>query len=731
MNLGHVPVQLRTGATIRLDTRRYIVGPPGDQVRVFTDKESGTEKALANTAILHMMRSGRITTDAAFRALPPVVQDNLQVDWGAFSDVERLSAERKYPFVKAIDDLPAPFRDRRKHVLPAIERVIAEATDDLRPPREVTFRRAREWYLRWLVAGRDIRALVDTHRKKGNRTPRLAEWHKQEIMNGIDEVYRNEIAGSKADAREAAARHILLRADRDGLALPSLGAKEVIGKHLVSRMINKMEVYDLTVARHGKRQADFLMKAVRKGPACSMPLEEAEVDHTRLDLIVVDKNGLVLGRPWLTVIIDRWSRMILGLSLSFTPPSWVSVMEALRVAVQPKDGLLAKISSAAGRDVTFRFPWPCYGPMTRLFCDNGAEFRSRSMRQTERALNMQIVDLPRAAGWLKGRVERWFRSHNQGVIHKLPGTTKSNPRDRGTYNSEKHAVLTLEDANWIIAKWIVDVYHTTIHSEIGETPLDRWTRGILEVGERPAPPEELLVPLTGLVIDRHLRSPGIEFEGLRWNSNAFSGLRNRLAGNSAVTVRIDPQDLRTAYILDPTALDAKAKWVEGYLQADEEVAKLTLYQYRVLKKARQNSDDECFDPKKALARAKSSQEIIDLIDERSPRKKLPKKAVRFLTDGRNPSEHLRGEHLSPDESERKLDSYDPDRTLMSSPPDERGPYRDRTPAVETPPSRAILDSPEVDLAAFSASADAELEPKRVVTPDQSPQILVVKRRSLD
>lgn len=47
------------------------------------------------------------------------------------------------------------------------------------------------------------------------------------------------------------------------------------------------------------------------------------MDHTRADFfVVVDVGGLrMLGRPWLTVLIDVHSRCVVGWVLSFEPPS--------------------------------------------------------------------------------------------------------------------------------------------------------------------------------------------------------------------------------------------------------------------------------------------------------------------------------------------------------------------------------------------------------------------------
>lgn len=731
MNLAHVPVRIRTGDTIRIDTRRCLVGPPRDEGRVFTDKASGTERLLTHHAILHMIRAGRITTDAAYRALDPNVLANLQVDWGAFSDIEQESALCKHPFVKAVDGLPLPQRDRGKEIRKLIDGIMKDPKHAHRLPKPPSVRRVRTWYRRWLVAGRDIRALVDNHRKKGNRTPKLKPWQKEKIADAINETYRNAIAGSKADAQRLAEDRIRIGAEDEGEELPNLGAKNgVLGKNAVARVIAGMELYDLTCARHGKAEADFVMKAVRAGPQVSLPLEEAEVDHTQLDLIVVDEHGRVLGRPWLTVIIDRRTRMILGFSLTFTPPSWVSVMEALRIAVRPKKDLLESVASAVGA-AAFRSPWPCQGSMSRLFCDNGPEFRSASMRATEAALNMQVVDLPRASGWLKGRVESWFKTLNKQLIHKLPGTTKSNPRARGNYRSEKEATLTIADANWAIAKWIVDVYHTEVHSGTGEIPLTCWMREIAEIGEKPAPAEEVLAPLTGLIVPRKLRPTGVQHLTLRWNSNAFSALRNRLGGNADVEVRIDPYDLRTAYILDPTRTDDRDAWIEGHLESNPEAADYTLYQWETLRKARDaDAAAEAFDRDGALARARSRQEILDFARARSkPGKLPPKETVRFVTDGRNASEHLRGERFSPAESEDEIGSHDHrNRKLKSPPPDERGPWRDRTRALEPPREGSGPPVPPVDVAAVERAADGRDDDPAPDGPPTPRRTVTVRRR---
>jgi hypothetical protein len=57
-------------------------------------------------------------------------------------------------------------------------------------------------------------------------------------------------------------------------------------------------------------------------------LERVEIDHTPLDLFVVDDDtGMPLGRPYVTLCIDDFSRCILGMHIGFTSPSYQSVVQ--------------------------------------------------------------------------------------------------------------------------------------------------------------------------------------------------------------------------------------------------------------------------------------------------------------------------------------------------------------------------------------------------------------------
>jgi len=61
-----------------------------------------------------------------------------------------------------------------------------------------------------------------------------------------------------------------------------------------------------------------------------------QCDHTKADVLVVDQSGAILGRPWLTTVVDTYSRCIMGFHLGMEAPSgWIDGL-ALRHAILPK-----------------------------------------------------------------------------------------------------------------------------------------------------------------------------------------------------------------------------------------------------------------------------------------------------------------------------------------------------------------------------------------------------------
>jgi len=69
-------------------------------------------------------------------------------------------------------------------------------------------------------------------------------------------------------------------------------------------------------------------------PARDRPFEIGHIDHTELDVEVISGHtGQVLGRPWMTLLIDAFSRRVLAFHVTFDAPSYRSCMMILRECV--------------------------------------------------------------------------------------------------------------------------------------------------------------------------------------------------------------------------------------------------------------------------------------------------------------------------------------------------------------------------------------------------------------
>jgi hypothetical protein len=80
-----------------------------------------------------------------------------------------------------------------------------------------------------------------------------------------------------------------------------------------------------------------------------------------------------------------------------------------------------------------------------------------------------------------GHIERLLGTL-MGALHELPGATFSSPQQRGNYDSDATAVMTLREIERWLTEYIVGVYHAKQHRGI-QTSLQRWKL----TGHLPAP----------------------------------------------------------------------------------------------------------------------------------------------------------------------------------------------------------------------------------------------------
>lgn len=277
------------------------------------------------------------------------------------------------------------------------------------------------------------------------------------------------------------------------------------------------------------------------------PLELVQIDHTLVDVIVVDTaTRAPIRRPWLTLAIDVYSRCIMGLHLSLEPPSATSVALCIAHASLNKVGWLSERRIDA--------QWPMEGLIEHIHLDNAKEFRSEALRRGCQQYGMGIEYRPVRTPHYGGHIERLIGTI-MGKVHLLPGTTFSNVSERGEYDSEKQAAVTMDELERWLAHAITGVYHRQVHRSLGTTPLAAWERGIVGDANTLGRGKPVTVPdphrflIDFLPIERRLiRREGISLHSLSYWSDL---LRVWIGMPEKMIVRYDPRNLSRIYLLGP------------------------------------------------------------------------------------------------------------------------------------------------------------------------------------
>ncbi|MDN3562853.1 Mu transposase C-terminal domain-containing protein [Paeniroseomonas aquatica] len=331
---------------------------------------------------------------------------------------------------------------------------------------------------------------------------------------------------------------VLGRCRQAGMALPS--------PNTVRRRLKALSPTDLR--RRGEEYPE--VKPVHgHAPPARHPLDVVQVDHTPMDLVLVDPlDREPIGRPWVTVAIDTHSRCIAGFHVTLEAPSATSVGLCLTHMAMDKAPWLALRGVEAD--------WPVAGKPRRVGVDNAAEFHSAAFERGCAQHGIAIDWRPPGRPQFGGIVERVIGTL-MGLVHGLPGTTFSDIGQRGAYDSDKAACLTLDELERWLAVAIAKYYHLRPHEGLGgQAPLRRWQEGVAalaaEGGAIPVPRDPRAYLMDFLpVVRRTLRRDGIRLDHITYFSSALRAWIVQRDRPDPLLIRRDPRDLSRVFVLDP------------------------------------------------------------------------------------------------------------------------------------------------------------------------------------
>ncbi|HEX8633975.1 MAG TPA: Mu transposase C-terminal domain-containing protein [Pyrinomonadaceae bacterium] len=311
-----------------------------------------------------------------------------------------------------------------------------------------------------------VSALLPTHRDGGRGQSRLTP-EVEKILNAtIEDFYLKKQKRSVGKTCKEVER----RCKNAGLEPPH--------SNTVRKRIAALSEERKLKARSGAKAArEKFAPVLSHFPGADWPLAVIQIDHTLLDIILVDDiYRRPVGRPWIALAIDVFSRMVVGFYISFDPPDAMSVGLCIAHAILPKEKWLAKY------DITT--PWPCWGVPKVIHADNAKVFRGNMLKRACEEHGIDLQWRPVATPHWGGHIERLLGTFLR-EIHELPGTTHSNPKERGEYDSEKGAAMTLSEFEKWLATFIVEVYHQRIHSSLKMSPVRKYEEGIFGTSDKP------------------------------------------------------------------------------------------------------------------------------------------------------------------------------------------------------------------------------------------------------
>lgn len=578
-------IELRSGALVRHADGVFRIDEVLDFDSVMaTHVESGRMKPL------------RIGELLAIESLPEGVSD---VDIESIADDEWKVANERYEKIR-------PLIEGGDHSRRAVETRAAEV--GVNPAT----------LYRWLGRYRSmdaVSALIPFKRGWKTGKYRLNE-HTERVIETVITTY---FLKPERPSAQKAVREVHRICSEKNIERPSASA--------IRARISRIPEYDRLRKRGQAEKARNKFRPVPgKFPGADFPLAVVQIDHTLVDVILVDDvHRKPIGRPWITVAICVFSRMTVGYYLSFDAPSITSVAMCIAHAMLPKEEwlILHKVDGT----------WPVWGRPKKVHVDNGPDFRSGSLKESCRMHDVDLEFRPVKAPRFGGHIER-LQGTLLREIHDIPGSTFSSVADRKEYDSEGRAIMTKDEFERQFLMLICNEYHRKPHSALGVPPFRMWEMGIFGgpgiqgIGLPRRPSDRHTVMLDFLPsYYRTIQPDGVSID-LRYYADALRpwiGAVDSETGKARKHIfRRDPRDMSVVWFYDP-----EAKQYFKVPLADQSIPPFSIWEYRIAKaeiaKAGYDASDE-------RAVFKSIAERRAMVDESAAKTKKARKEAQRRSD---------------------------------------------------------------------------------------------------
>lgn len=423
---------------------------------------------------------------------------------------------------------------------------------------------------RWLKRYKSTGSLIGLLPKPSGRTKGETRLE-LEVERIIQDIIQNSYLTNQKISAQAVINKVHLECHRRELPIP--------GKNTIRNRIHKLSEYEVLKKRGERSKARTKYEPAPGKFSADYPMQVVQIDHTLVDLIVVDdETRQPIGRPWVTVAIDIYSRMIVGYYLSLNPPSSTSVALCIANLINPKDQVLL--------DFDINQEWNVWGFPETIHVDNGADFRAEALQHAGLIHEINIEFRPVKKTNYGGHIERLIGTLMK-ASHIIPGTTKSGIKERGEYDSDKHASMSFKEYEKYFLTYMTKIYHKSYHNGINMSPEALWNHGIFDgdspVGLMPKPSDSLSILLDFLpFFKRTIQKNGVNIDGLNYYDyiirNKIHEIDENTKKKKQFIFKRDPRDISYVWYYD----EISREYFKIPL-ADQSIPSMTLWELQRIK----------------------------------------------------------------------------------------------------------------------------------------------------
>ena len=485
-----------------------------EQELYFEEPETGKRITLTENAFWFEFQTQRIKIVDAFSSpkLLAFQPESTETQFRNIADLPQKfqdDVERKLTYITKLREAGIT-RGQKRLIAHEAKRIALEINDPLEPPAVSTL---NKWWREFSRHNYEVYVLISGHADR-HRGLALDDDSEEFLQRQIDEGYAIRTRPTASGAHRQYA-HALREANKSRIAegLPLL--RQVAERTFRERIAQRPQK-DLMVARLGREATRRAHKMIRGHLPADHPLDLLEIDHTPLNIYVIDDlSFLPLGRPWLTAIKDRYSKVILGFYVSFKATGLDSIFGAIKHS-------LTSHFLAYELWTDLENPWPAFGRGHYYLSDRGGDFKSPRYRSAIVSLTSLYEYCERRTPWIKPSIERFFLTLEQTFFEAMPGRTFANLGMRSDYDPAAQAVVRFSTLIYLLHKWAADFHNVFPNKRKQARPLDLWLDGI----DTAPPPYIPNLDQLDIILGEH-QSGKLSQEGLRfsWLTYADDSLR--------------------------------------------------------------------------------------------------------------------------------------------------------------------------------------------------------------